>query len=134
MNTNDLTPDQINWLSVSGSREVKRLPSHFVCVTHSFRPEEVDTSGGYFFSSVARTQESLNCGDEKSLNHLRVHIENNFAGRYFIGYNNNGCPDAVAPPQTLIVAFEDPAEASFFGLKLDYLIKKISEESSKKNN
>jgi hypothetical protein len=127
-----LTPDQITWLNVSGCREVKRLPSHFVCVVHSFGSPASQTPWHNASYQTWMSMDDTPWSEPKCLNMFRAHIENTFSGRYFISFNKTGRPSAVADSQTLLVAFEDPAEASFFSLQFDYLIKKIGEKLSKK--
>ena len=115
----DELKNQITWLNVSGSREVTRLPSHFVPVVTASDP-------GTFMSTAF--WETGGFGDAKFINMLRIYIENNYAGRYFIRYNSSGTPTALSSSYALIVAFEDPAEASFFSLQSEFIFANITKK------
>jgi hypothetical protein len=134
---NELTPNQITWLNASGSREVKRLPTHFICVVYQIKNTDylaaVRNGTWYNVSMSSSNSWSIdNWGDIKSMNRLRMYIESTFSGRYFLTFNSSIKPAAAVNPGALLVAFEDPSEASFFSLQIDYIVKTIAEELTEK--
>ena len=129
-----LTPDQLTWTAVSGGREVTRLPSHFVCLNFTVHESDNHQNMGALANWQASAQRfSMTDMSSKVVGRLRSHIDQNFAGRYFVLYNGGSTVLPSVPPYTLLVAFEDPAEASFFSLQFEYLLKKIIEACEKKN-
>ena len=129
-----LTPDQLTWTAVSGGREVTRLPSHFVCLNFTVRDDDDNNQNTGIVAGWNPTSTRLSMSDmsSKVVGRLRSYIDQNFSGRYFVLYNGGSTVLPSVPPYTLLVAFEDPAEASFFSLQFEYLLKKIIEACEKK--
>jgi len=105
-----------------------------VCLNFTVRDDDDNNQNTGIVAGWNPTSTRLSMSDmsSKVVGRLRSYIDQNFSGRYFVLYNGGSTVLPSVPPYTLLLAFEDPAEASFFSLQFEYLLKKIIEACEKK--
>jgi hypothetical protein len=127
-----LTKDQITWMNVTGNREVKRLPSHFIPVTYNTKEDaEAIWTRGITNNLSFHSDADIN---KKLSNAIKAHIEANYAGRYFIAINDNHFSLPIIGNCSILIAFEAPSEASFFMLQIKFLVDTFVQEIAAEKN